>query len=173
MNKNYAEQYLQIVGIEDGNDKVGIPYKTVTFQCKQLLGKKEHSIKGLLTRVFWPKTYNRLVNGIETKFRGDAEFDMLAIGDTFMGRMFQCDTTPYGIGEGPKSITSWKGVIFEGENELVVAAKALRNNNAKPKFYNEDTEEVETFTLTTQSSTTKPQPSLTETVDAGAEGQPQ
>jgi hypothetical protein len=132
------------------------------------VGKKEHAIKGQLVRNFWPPNYKRVVNGVETTFRGDPEYTNVAIGDTFCGGTFQCQTTPYNINGGPQ-ITTWKGVVFEGEDPYRVAARALRQNNAVPLVYNEETDEMEKFILQPVANTTGNNTSANAGTGAGAQ----
>lgn len=153
---NFDSCYLQVVNITEDTDKVGIPYKTVQFQGIKLIGKREVMLKGLVTRVLWPATYERDVNGAKQTFRGDAEFDLIVVGDKFSGGIFHTNTTPYKIGEGQNSITSWKGVVFEGENPLMVAARALKQNNAAPLIEDEETGESVPFKLPSSKPVNQP-----------------
>lgn len=147
------EQFLKVVGIENGVDtsEDKVPFKTVRFQAHKTDGKLKLAVKGILTRVFWPATYERTIAGEKKAFKGDSEFATIGLGDLFAGGMYQCDTTPRAIPGSNTMVNSWKGVVFDGENPLVVAARALRSKdplqNAYPLFLNPETEEIEKFVL--------------------------
>jgi hypothetical protein len=128
-------------------DSGGVFFKTVTLQGVQLIGGKEVLTKGTVVRNFWPARYEREIGGVKTEIRGDAEYDTIEPGMLYAGEVFQCPTTDYTINNGNNVINTWRGVVFEGENPLIVAARALRQNGAKPKYQNESTGEWLVFEL--------------------------
>lgn len=142
------ETFLKVLTVSAPKlDKDGINFKVVEFQAFMLIGTRESLIKGTVKMTMWPANYKRTIEGKVRDFRGDAEYDIVQSGDIYAGNAFTCETTPYKISEDGGYIRSWRGAVFFGQNPLVVAAKALRNNGAKPLFEDTDTGKMVPFSL--------------------------
>lgn len=151
------ETYLKVTAIAPAVEgKGGVSYKTITLQEIALIGKREVEAQGRkAVRNFWPDTYEREVNGVKQVFKGEGFYNTVQIGDVFQGKIFTCPTTDYRITQDGNVLNSWTGVVFGWENEMNVAAKALRQNDAKPKYLDPETQSYVVFNLPTQTPTVK------------------
>jgi len=50
-------------------------------------------------------------------------------GDLVAGKIIRVDTSDYTIGD--RTVNSWKGIVFEGEDAIKYANSQLKSNNAK------------------------------------------
>lgn len=143
------EVILKVIGVSNPTpDKSDdhIPFKTVTYQEVEMIGNRDVKVPGSAVRNLWPMNYTRKLNGVDTVFRGDADYDTVTIGDFYKGEIMHFKTTPYQFQEGGVFITKWKGVVFKGEDGIIVAARALEQNHAKPMYETESGESIP-FTL--------------------------
>jgi hypothetical protein len=139
---------MQVVSIETKTSDKGFDYKVVEFRGLKMLGNKEIKTNIVGTRVLFPKHTITKKDGTEVEVKGDALYNDIFIGDVVDGQVCRFNTTQYQLGEN--LVNQYKCVVFGDENPLVVAAKALAQNNAAPI-----TEEGEIFTLITQKPVTK------------------
>lgn len=130
--KNVQENYekmLKVTNIQRKQDKNGVDYAVVTFnQVKEFAGKAVLSNKSTSRNV---RDQSSLPSGAVVK--ADPLFTAikageLTIGSYVDGEIKTVPTTEYKL-DG-RSITTYSGVVFEGENYLTLFNKNLERNGA-------------------------------------------
>lgn len=136
------QSLLKVAKVELLPSKIeGVKFKKITFVGISIINNREAQTNVQGTRNLWPDHEVLLSDGTKTTIKGDPTFDIVEPGMLFEGSIHRFDTTPYEI-DG-RMVYTWKGVIFDSENALVVAARNLRQNSAAPK----DPESGEPFQL--------------------------
>ena len=140
------ETLLKVTKVEPIEDKNGVKGKKVTFVGINIIANRECQTEVIGTKNLWPdREVTIKATGEKTLIKGSPSFLTVEPGMFYDGHIYRCDTTPYDL--NGRQVKSWKGVVFSSENPLVVAAQALRQNGAAPKFHNPETGLTDTFVL--------------------------
>lgn len=123
-------QALTVIKITNNKSKkTGADFKTVEFTAMSFLGGKPVKSNLSGTRNIWDKRTITLQDGTTQEVKADPLFNGLAVGDLVSGRIVKVDTTDYDV--NGRTVNSWKGVVFEGEDAIKYANSQLKANNAK------------------------------------------
>lgn len=145
------ETLLKVTRVEPIEDKNGVKGKKVTFVGINIVANRECQTEVIGTKNLWPdREVTVKATGEKTIIKGSPSFLTVEVGMFYDGQVFRCDTTQYPVGN--RMVNSWKGVVFSSENPLIVAAQALKQHGAAPKFFNPETGLTETFVLQSSSA---------------------
>jgi len=111
------------------SEKTGANFKTVEFTGMSFLGGKPVKSNLSGTRNIWDKRTITLQDGTTQELKADPLFNDLKVGDLVAGKIVRVDTSDYQIGD--RTVNSWKGIVFEGEDAIKYANSQLKSNNAK------------------------------------------
>lgn len=111
------------------SEKTGANFKTVEFTGMSFLGGRPVKSNLSGTRNIWDARTITLSDGTKQDVKADPLFHDLKVGDLVAGKILRVDTTDYQIGD--RTVNSWKGIVFEGEDGIKYANSQLKANNAK------------------------------------------
>lgn len=114
--------------VENVSEKTGAKFKTVEFTAATFMGGKAVKSNLSSTRNIWDAREITLGDGSIQKLKADPLFNDLKKGDLVAGRIIRFDTTEYAIGD--RTVNSWKGVVFDGEDAVKYANSQLKSKEA-------------------------------------------
>ena len=118
------QTFLKVREIFNSEATNGRKYQKVTFELIKFFNNMQIKTQQVRTRNLWDTGHT--ASGTEVK--ADAHYNNLYFGDMVDGDIVTLNTTPYKIGD--RLVNQWSGVVFAGENPIVVANNQLKNNNA-------------------------------------------
>ena len=122
------QSILEVASINEGTSQThGFKFKTVTFTETKVLGNKQIKTNKSAVRNLFPEREIE-VNGVLTKFKADVLYNDIKKGDLVSGSIHRFNTTSYDI--GTRTVNSWTGIVFEGEDAVKIANQNLKSNNA-------------------------------------------
>jgi hypothetical protein len=124
--------YLKVSSVETkASEKTGGNYKIVRFLATEFLPNGKESVVGNVeaSRTLWPARELE-INGVMTRVKADAIYDLVMKGEYFKGTVKSYDTVPYDL--NGRTVSRFTTVVFDNENGLLVAARALRQHNSAP-----------------------------------------
>ena len=123
------QSILKVTNVSEGqSEKHGFKFKTVSFSEEMILsnGVRIKSNNTGIRNLFPDREME--IDGVVTKFKGDALFNDIKQGDLVSGKIVRLNTSSYTIGE--RTVNSWKGVVFSEEDAVKYANSQLKANNA-------------------------------------------
>lgn len=122
------QSILEVASITEGQStNHGFKFKTVTFTETKVFGNKQIKTNKSAVRNLFPEREIE-VNGVLTKFKADVLYNDIKKGDLVSGAIHRFNTSSYDI--AGRTVNSWTGIVFEGEDAVKFANSQLKSNNA-------------------------------------------